>query len=124
MKEKAWFMFRPRRAEDLTIRNPEGKWMEYRIVKTIMLSKGDYENFTTDLLVDRRFIEDNALQCKTQGDCLLVTTRTQQPGLLIIPWRSSFVRYAALRPMIRLVEPEAPSSVDMEDKRWAASGPT
>ena len=63
MKEKAWFVFRPRRAEDLTVRNPEGKWMVYRIVKTICMSRIDYENFTTDMLADRQFIEDNAALC-------------------------------------------------------------
>lgn len=110
MKEKAFFVFRPRRAEDLTVRNPEGKWMEYRIVKTITLNRVDYENFITDLLADRQFIKDAAVLCKNLGDCLLVTTRTHQPGLLIIPWKGCFVRYAALRPMVRLVEAEAPSS--------------
>ena len=107
MKEKAWFVFRPRRAEDLTVRNPEGKWMVYHIVKTICMSRIDYENFTTDLLADRQFIEDAAALCTKQGDCLLVTTSTQQPGLLIVPWKGCFVRYAALRSAIRLVEAEA-----------------
>lgn len=110
MKEKAFFVFRPRRAEDLTVRNPDGKWMEFRIVKTITLNRVDYENFITDLLADRQFIEDVAALCKIRGDCLLVTTRTQQPELLIIPWKGCYVRYAALRPVVRLVEPEAPSS--------------
>lgn len=110
MKEKARFVFRPRTAENLTIRNPEGKWMEYRIVKTITLNRVDYENFITDLLADRQFIGDVAALCKSLGDCLLVTTRTHQPGLLIIPWKGCFVRYAALRPVIRLVEMDTPSS--------------
>ena len=53
-------------------------------------------SFATDLLADRRFIEDTATLCKTQGDCLLVKSRTKQPELLIIPWKGCFVRYAAM----------------------------
>ena len=36
MKEKAYFVFRPRTAADLSPKNPDGKWREYRIVKTIV----------------------------------------------------------------------------------------
>lgn len=121
MKEKAFFVFRPRTAEDLTVRNPGGKWMEYRIVKKITLSNGDYKNFITDLLADRQFIEDAAVLCKIRGDCLLVTTRTQQPELLVIPWKDCFVRYAALRPAIRLVEAEAPSSGESVQNQQSCS---
>ena len=54
MKEKAYFVFRPRTAADLGPKNPEGKWREYRIVKTIRLNRIDFENFSADLLADRQ----------------------------------------------------------------------
>ena len=107
MKEKAWFVFRPRTAADLTLKNPAGKWMEYRIVKTICLNGIDYENFTTDLLADRQFIEDHSALCTEPGGCLLITGNRQEPELLIMPWQGCFVRYAALRPVVKLVSPEA-----------------
>ncbi len=53
MKERAFFVFRPRTVSDLSIGNADGKWREYRIVKIVRLSRMDYENFTTDLLADR-----------------------------------------------------------------------
>lgn len=109
MKEKAWFAFRPRTAADLTLKKRAGKWMEYRIVKTICLNGIDYENFTTDLLADRQFIEDHFALCVEPGDCLLITGKRQEPGLLIIPWQKCYVRYAALRTVVRLVPP--PKSV-------------
>ena len=107
MKEKAWFVFRPRTVADLTLKNPAGKWLEYRIVKTICLNGIDYENFATDLLADRQFIEDHSALCVEPGDCLLITGKRQKPELLIIPWQGCFVRYAALRPVVKLVSPEA-----------------
>ena len=103
MKEKAYFVFRPRRIEDLKLSNPDGKWMEYRIVRTICLSKIDFENFATDLLADRQFIEDNAMRCIERGDCLLITNRECSDELLVIPWQNSFVHRAALRPAIHMI---------------------
>lgn len=106
MKERAYFFFEPRRIDDLTPSNPKGKWMEYRIVKTICLSRIDYGNFTTDLLADRQFIEDNISLCQAKGDCLLVTDRQHSSELLVIPWHGCYVRYAACMPPIHLLQLE------------------
>ena len=103
MKEKPYFVFRPRRMEDLLPGNKNGKWQEFQIVKTIHLGKLDFENFANDLLVDRQFIEDNAVLCQQPNDCLLVTTRAHTNELLILPWKGSYVRFAALRQRIRLL---------------------
>ena len=104
MKERAYFFFEPRRIDDLTQSNPKGNWLEYRIVKTICLSRIEFENFSTDLLADRQFIEDNIGFCQEKGDCLLVTDRQRSSELLIIPWRGCFVKYAAILPIIHIVE--------------------
>ena len=106
MKERAFFVFRPRTVSDLGIGNADGNWREYRIVKTVCLSRIDYENFATDLLTDRQFIEDNAKLCAVPSDCLLITGKQQQKELLVIPWHGCFVRYAALRPSIHLLNDE------------------
>jgi hypothetical protein len=100
MNGKAWFVFEPRRVDDLSIENRSGKWMEYEVVKTICLSKIDYENFSTDLLADRQFIEDSISLCRKKEDCLLVTGPTLTEEMLIIPWNGCYVRYAALRPAV------------------------
>ena len=105
MKEKAWFVFRPRTAADLTLNNPAGKWLEYRIVKTICLDGINYENFATDLLADRQFIENHSALCAKPGDCLLISGKRQEPELLVIPWQKCFIRYASLRPAVRLILP-------------------
>lgn len=103
MKERAYFVFRPRTVADLGTKNQEGKWQEYRIVKTICLNRIDYENFITDMLADRLFIEDNAALCIEPGDCLLVFGKQQEEELLIIPWHGGFVHCAAQRLTIRLM---------------------
>ena len=103
MKEKALFFFEPRRIDDLAPGNPGGKWMEFHIVKTICLSKIDYENFTTDLLADRQFIEDNIGLCIENGNCFLITTRNHIGEFLVVPWHKRFVRYVAKRTPIHLI---------------------
>lgn len=103
MKERALFFFEPRRIEDLVPSNPNGKWMQYCIVKTISLSKIEFENFTTDLLADRQFIEDNIALCHEKKDCFLVTGRQCSTKLLVIPWHDCFVHYAALYNPIKIV---------------------
>lgn len=97
MKETAYFVDRPRTIEDLSRRNPNGELREYRIVKTICLRKIDFENFATDLLADRQFIEDNAALCVEDGDCILVTSRAHKNELLVIPCRGRFVQSAAVK---------------------------
>lgn len=103
MKEKAYFVYRPRTVADLNLKNPSGKWEEYRIVKTISLNEIDYENFTSDLLADRQLIDDNSILCKEPGDCLLIRGKQKPTELLVIPWHGCFVHYAALRPAIRII---------------------
>lgn len=102
MREKAWFVFEPRRVEDLALGRCKGKWIEYNVVKTLCLNKVDYKNFSTDLLADRQFIEDNAALCQKPGDCLLITTRRHTGEILVIPWHSCYIRYAALRLPIQI----------------------
>ena len=87
MKEnaKANFVKRPRIFEKLIA--PD----------VIILDSIDYENFITDMLVDRQFIEDFAPLC-SQKDiwlCLLVRRRGAHIGVLVMPERECYVGYAA-----------------------------
>ena len=91
MKEKAFFVERPRTIEDL---------MQPHLlahVKTIELGKIDYENFVTDMLADRQFIEDNAGLCP-RGEvwqCLLIRQKGCTDGILVVPESGCFVGWAA-----------------------------
>ena len=96
-KKKASFVKRPRVFEDLTAPDIPKSSKAYRVVKTIILDSIDYENFITDMLADRQFIEDSAPLCSRKDIwlCLLVRRRGAHIGILVMPERESYVGYAA-----------------------------
>jgi len=93
----AYFVEGPRTIEDLMALHPYELERAYEIVKKITLAGIDYENFITDMIADRQFIEDYAALC-SQGEvwrCLLVKPRGHADGVLVIPADSSHVGWAA-----------------------------
>ncbi len=93
----AYFVERPRRIEDLIVPHPIEQERPYRIVTEIQLPAIDYENFVTDMLADRQFIEDRGRRCKKGEiwDCLLVRRRGYTDGVLVMPEDGCFVGCAA-----------------------------
>lgn len=53
--EHAYFVRRPRTAADLTVLHPLEAEQAYEIIGWVRLSKLDFENFITDMLVERAF---------------------------------------------------------------------
>ena len=93
----AYFVESPRIIEDLLAPHPIEQETQYEIVKTVKLAKTDYENFITDMIADRQFIEENATLC-AEGDawrCLLVQQRDRSDGVLIMPIDGCYVGWAA-----------------------------
>ena len=93
----AYFVEGPRIIEDLKVPHPIEQETQYEIVKTVKLAKTDYENFITDMIADRQFIEENAALC-AQGSvwrCLLVQQRGRSDGVLIMPIDGCYVGWAA-----------------------------
>ena len=96
-KESAFFVEYPRMIEDLTVPHPIEQEQRFEIVKSIKLAKIDYENFITDMVADRQFIEDNASLC-ARGEiwrCLLVQQRGCTDGVLVLPTDGCYVGWAA-----------------------------
>lgn len=94
----AYFIERPRRIEELMCPQPIDQAREYEIVKVITLAGIDYENFITDMVADRVFLETNAHLCSKQDlvvKCLLVKCRKTDEGVLVVPDRA-WVDIAAL----------------------------
>ena len=93
----AYFVERPRRIEDLMVPHLIELERPYRIVTEIQLPVIDYENFITDMLADRQFIEDHGRRCKKSEvwACLLVRRRGQPNGVLVMPEDGCFVGWAA-----------------------------
>ena len=93
----AYFVERPRRIDNLMVPHLIETERPYRIVTSVQLSAIDYENFITDMLADRQFIEDHGKRCKRGEvwECLFVRRRGQTDGVLIMPERDCFVGWAA-----------------------------
>ena len=96
-KDKAFFVHRPRRIEDLRCPHIPEKETAYEVVKTIYLSGIAYENFITDMLADRQFIEENAALCGkgTAFRCLFICQQGHRDGILVVPEGKAYVKWAA-----------------------------
>lgn len=94
----AYFVEHPRRINDLNILHAVDQESPYEIVKEIYLSIIDYENFITDMTVDRAFIENNAHLCENGKikKCLYVHGRNPDTGILVIPEDCCWVGWAAI----------------------------
>ena len=64
MRGYAYFVERPRRLKDLQRPHLVERERPYSIVTAVQLPEIDYENFITDMLADRKFIEDYGKRCK------------------------------------------------------------
>ena len=96
MEQTAYFNRRPRRAEELRAEE-NGLRRPYQIVKTLSLGSMNYENFATDLLADRAFLE-NADGCGEEGvlvRCLCVCCPGRE-SILVLPDGTGHVALAAL----------------------------
>ncbi len=93
----AYFVESPRTIEDLLAPHPIEQETQYEIVNTVKLAKIDYENFITDMIADRQFIEENAALCAQGGvwRCLLVQQRGRTDGVLVVPVDGCYVGWAA-----------------------------
>ena len=83
----AYFVKRPRTADDLMRPHLLEQEQELEVVKTITLPAIDYENFITDMLADRAFLEENSDLCSKGIPllCLLITRRGGENGVLVVP---------------------------------------
>ena len=101
---RAYFVERPRRLEDLQRPHLIERERPYSIVAAVQLPQIDYENFITDMLADRKFIEDYGKRCRA-GDvwgCLLVQQRGRTDGVLVLPEQGCFVSWAAYVPEVNI----------------------
>ena len=88
MNGYAYFVESPRTIEDLLQPHPIEYERPFEIVDTIRLKWIDYENFVTDMLADRQFLEDSAKLCSKDGNairCILVEPHSGRDGVLVVP---------------------------------------
>jgi hypothetical protein len=95
---KAYFVFTPRNGEVFQQPHLIGHEKPYRIVGNIALSSIDYENFETDMLVEREYLEPFEELCHTGAvyECVLVCRQgNNRTGILVIPDSGGFIKCAA-----------------------------
>ena len=101
MEKTAWWVPDPARLEDL-IQPNISESRQFVVAKAIRLPWDDYENFVTDLLVDREFLTENADVCTVDDDgtwhCLLVLHRGHTDGVLVMPDEQNRFRSMAYLP--------------------------
>jgi hypothetical protein len=98
----AFFVEYPYKIEDL-MRPHFSEWRKpYIVKKEIKLGKMDYENFTTDLCVDRWFIEKYTHLCQIDEEgvwrCILVRQKGKPDGILVMSEGRVFPKWAAYLP--------------------------
>ena len=99
MENYAHFVELPRRIEELQRPHLIDRERPYSIAATVVLRKIDYENFITDMIADRQFLEEHADLCR-EGEvwrCVLVKQRGKSDGVLVVP-DGCYVKYAAYLP--------------------------
>ena len=87
----------PRVVNDLIVLHDVMDELPFEIVKEIRLQAIDFENFITDMTVDRQYIKDHAALCD-DGEikkCLLIRGRNPEYGILVLPEAKSYVGWAA-----------------------------
>lgn len=94
----AYFVHHPRTIQDLMLLHALDEERPFVIVQKIYLPMIDYENFLTDMTVDRGFIEENAAKCERGNvvkQCLYVYSRDSQKDVLVVPEEGRWVGEAA-----------------------------
>ena len=87
----------PCRIDELMDREEPGVWLPYRVVTTVELGAVDYENFITDMLVEREFLESAAGLCSA-GEvmwCIKVRRKGCADSVLVVPKKRCFIGWAA-----------------------------
>jgi hypothetical protein len=95
----ALFIKHPIRIGDLIKPHTLHERKPFVVEKVISLSKIEYENFVTDLCVDRWFIEKYTNICRIDSDsvwhCILVKQKGGKDGVLVMSEGEVFPKWAA-----------------------------
>lgn len=97
IKGYAYFVEYPRIIDDLLAPHIFEAERPFVVAKIVKLAKIDYENFITDMVADRQFIEDHAAFCKMgeTWNCILAQQRGRSDGVLVMPADICHVGWAA-----------------------------
>jgi hypothetical protein len=96
---RAFFVKYPSRIESLCRPHLLTDERSYIVVQGVTLPRIDYENFITDMTVERLFLMKEVSRCRARRDgalpCVLVRRRGRTDGVLAVPDWEGFVIWAA-----------------------------
>ena len=96
---RAYFVQFPSRIDDLHRLHLLTDRVAYEVVKVVTLPRIDYENFITDMTVERDYLEKSAHLCRPRADGpfrgILVRQRGRTDGVVVLPDPAGFVLWAA-----------------------------
>lgn len=99
MRDTAYFIKFPSRIENLWRPHLYEERHPYKPAAKVIIDKIDYENFITDLRVEREYLEDKASLCSVDRDgvwyCILVQQQEGSDGVLVIADAGGYVIWAA-----------------------------
>ena len=106
----AYFVESPRTLQDLMRPHLPEQEQLCEAVKDVTLSLTDYENFITDLTVDRAFLEGVPATDENSGPwkCAFVHAKGSTDGILAVPKEGRFVRCAAFGVGVKTRKPSLP----------------
>ncbi len=97
--QKAFFVENPYQISDLKRLHLLERRKAFIVEKCILLNITDYENFITDLTVDRWFIEEYKRLCFIDAEsiwhCILVKQKEKSDGVLVMSDGRTFPKWAA-----------------------------
>ncbi len=104
----AFFVEYPYRIEDLMCPHLLDRCKPYIVEQDVSIGKLDYENFITDLCVDRWFVEKYMHLCHIDGSgvwhCILVRQKGAPDGVLVMSEGMVFPKWAAYLPSEEISE--------------------
>ena len=99
MTGRAYFVQFPSRIDDLHRLHLLTDRVAYEVVKVVTLPRIDYENFITDMTVERDYLEKSARLCRPRPDGpfrgILVRQRGRADSVVVLPNPDGFVLWAA-----------------------------
>ena len=99
MTGRAYFVQLPSRVDDLHRLHLLTDRVPYVVVTVVTLSRIDYENFITDMTVERDYLEKRAHLCRPRPHGpfrgILVRQRGRTDGVVVLPDPAGFVLWAA-----------------------------
>ena len=118
---KAFFVSKPRTIDELYQPHMLSDERAYAVEKVICLNKTDYENFTSDMLADRQFLEDNALLQDSKSQMRIVKAQKERhySKVKALQWMLTHSFYAKALAVKRVASNDGKKTAGVDREIWS-----